>query len=916
MKERIPCFAALACTFVSLAVTGGAMAAEPGWGPVQPLPGADTVVGQLVRPLPGGRFLVLYQVPVDRMQQFGFDARLAEIDSDGAATTTDVGPTSQSGVDVATSATGDARIAWLALGDNRAIIRTQKRSPDGTLGAPQEIDPPQFANEMRVAMDRKGNSVIAYDDAWGTVYATFISAAGATSSPVVVAQVPQQTDVSTSLQGVEVGLGDNGEAVVAWSEGHSHMTCQTTDTGQTCTSDRTDYLLRTATGTSAGFAQPVTLDDVDGQSPAYDLASDASGGAAIGWQRPTDNAVRASLRAPGGAFAAPVDLGPGAMPSVAVTPDGKVVVAYATGATFGSQDIAEATGSTADGHLDTPITGETIFGSPRAAAGWSGERAVAWQAGSASRAVWIGAGGAVAPARDVACDRGAALGAAVSDGHALELFGDYTPTPDGYGASRLSFALAEPEITPGGLACPRATPGSPAGPPVQPAPFQLPYFAYDSRHRRFSTSLLSPPAGDAHASVPKDWSNGESDHTAFSQDNRDARLVAFDSMATNLVAGDRNRHRDVFVVRRARGGGNLFGTIAIASVGMHGEPANGDSSRPSLDGETHASPHCVTFQSTATNLAGGDPSPDSDVYLRDLRAGRTILLSRGLRDASDPVVDGRCRAVTFEAGGSVWVAQVGARRPLRLARGTEPDQQTNGLGAAYARSGQVFYRSYKLRRGRLVRGRERLVSATPQDRPGNGASSHPALDDAGYYAAFESTATDLCDHTCVGVESDRNGHTSDVFRRTLSPHAPTHDRMEMATYSYANKSQLPYASHDPVMSAAGENIVFDAEGGPYRSARRLGIKDARVLYTWEFPRARGQGNVRLVKRHCRVFTCNDAPTTHPSMSSRGNYIAFSSIGTEFCADIVRLIGGRDGCPTFTDVYIQYVGPSHEGRPLG
>ena len=57
--------------------------------------------------------------------------------------------------------------------------------------------------------------------------------------------------------------------------------------------------------------------------------------------------------------------------------------------------------------------------------------------------------------------------------------------------------------------------------------------------------------------------------------------------------------------------------------------------------------------------------------------------------------------------------------------------------------------------------------------------------------------------------------------------------------------------------------------------------------------------------------------SQPAMSSRGNYVGFTSRGTEFCLQAaVRLRGGRSRCPDFTDVYAMYVGPSHEGFPLG
>ena len=52
------------------------------------------------------------------------------------------------------------------------------------------------------------------------------------------------------------------------------------------------------------------------------------------------------------------------------------------------------------------------------------------------------------------------------------------------------------------------------------------------------------------------------------------------------------------------------------------------------------------------------------------------------------------------------------------------------------------------------------------------------------------------------------------------------------------------------------------------------------------------------------------------MSSRGNYIAYSTVMREFCNAILLRIETPRPCPGFTDVLATYVGPSHEGRPLG
>ena len=214
--------------------------------------------------------------------------------------------------------------------------------------------------------------------------------------------------------------------------------------------------------------------------------------------------------------------------------------------------------------------------------------------------------------------------------------------------------------------------------------------------------------------------NGPSTGGAFSQDGRAASLYAFTSAATNLVGGDSNGALDVFVLHRS----GMGGAIDRVSVASDGAQANGDSSSPSVDGTNGRSPHCVAFQSNATNLDPRDTSPDSDVYVRNLAHGTTRVVAPGATDAIHPTIDGACQLVTYEAGGTVFVANIDGGAPLAIAQGSQPDQETDGRGVAYVRNGQVWYQRYaRGRHGLAKRGPERLVSAGLSG-AGNGASAH------------------------------------------------------------------------------------------------------------------------------------------------------------------------------------------------
>jgi hypothetical protein len=116
--------------------------------------------------------------------------------------------------------------------------------------------------------------------------------------------------------------------------------------------------------------------------------------------------------------------------------------------------------------------------------------------------------------------------------------------------------------------------------------------------------------------------NGTSSGVSLS---RDANLVAFVSDASNLVPGDTNGFTDVFV-RDAR-----TNVVSLVSVATAGQPANGFSPYASMS----ADGRYVAFSSYATNLVPGAPA--AGLYLRDLQAGTTTLVSKNADGSTIPL---------------------------------------------------------------------------------------------------------------------------------------------------------------------------------------------------------------------------------------------------------------------------------------
>jgi Tol biopolymer transport system component len=89
-----------------------------------------------------------------------------------------------------------------------------------------------------------------------------------------------------------------------------------------------------------------------------------------------------------------------------------------------------------------------------------------------------------------------------------------------------------------------------------------------------------------------------------------SRYVAFTSLATNLVANDRNDITDVFIrdLRTHR--------TRLVSLGMHGQ--GDDASWVGLGAAFTRGARQFLFASWATNLVGGDTNDVADVFVRDL----------------------------------------------------------------------------------------------------------------------------------------------------------------------------------------------------------------------------------------------------------------------------------------------------------
>ena len=113
----------------------------------------------------------------------------------------------------------------------------------------------------------------------------------------------------------------------------------------------------------------------------------------------------------------------------------------------------------------------------------------------------------------------------------------------------------------------------------------------------------------------------------------DGKYVAFASIATNLVTGDTNNLRDVFL-RDLTANTTIRVSVGPAAVQSITSPIGGDSRAPSISQDGRF----VAFSSDAINLVPGDTNGIADIFVYDRTAATTsrVSISSAGNQATDP----------------------------------------------------------------------------------------------------------------------------------------------------------------------------------------------------------------------------------------------------------------------------------------
>jgi Tol biopolymer transport system component len=241
----------------------------------------------------------------------------------------------------------------------------------------------------------------------------------------------------------------------------------------------------------------------------------------------------------------------------------------------------------------------------------------------------------------------------------------------------------------------------------------------------------------------------------------DGKFVVFDSRASNLVEGDTNRFRDIFLFDRDSH------KIEKISAGLNATGTNQDSWESDISDDGSL----VVFSSFATNVVQNDTNTFRDIFIRDRRDGsvsRINLTSTGEETKGGrsrlPRMSGDGKFVTFVSqasnlpgssgsGENVYLHEVAKKSLVRVSTSarinTMPVLNVDGRFLVYlsqVRDTPPLDPPQILLFDRLASATKvTRIDVTPTKKAGTARSIAPAISRSGRYAGFVSYSKELAE---------------------------------------------------------------------------------------------------------------------------------------------------------------------------
>ena len=339
--------------------------------------------------------------------------------------------------------------------------------------------------------------------------------------------------------------------------------------------------------------------------------------------------------------------------------------------------------------------------------------------------------------------------------------------------------------------------------------------AYEIRHNRVGwDAYITKFEFEASEVIDQDQTEGDlkSDQPAVSADGR---VVAFSSLAKNLVPGDTNQRSDVFVHDRSTG------TLTRVSVASDGTQGNQRSWRPALS----AQGRYVVFESDATTLVSGDTNGNTDVFLHDRQTQETTRVSvpvdggQGDGPSTRPVVSPDGRLVAFASSATnLVVNDTNSQSDIFVY-----DRDTETLERVSVESGGIQWEA---------------------------DSTDPAFSADGTLVVF--TAKQPNNPRAIYVH-DRESRTTELA---------SVNSLGVAGKKYSQKA---------VLSGDGQTVVFESLANNFVQGDRNRVRDIFVRDL------NGQTTIRISE--ATDGTDGDAESTQPAVNTDGSVSVFSSLAT-------------------------------------
>ena len=426
----------------------------------------------------------------------------------------------------------------------------------------------------------------------------------------------------------------------------------------------------------------------------------------------------------------------------------------------------------------------------------------------------------------------------------------------------------------------------------------------------------------------------QNDTASFISVSQDAKVVVWETTATNLSVDDADALWDVYARDTDTGHTQLVSRATGA-----GPKGNGNSRYPTVS----ADGRFVAFTSESTNLDPDDTTTRGDTYVRDLQTGATILANRatgvagvkGNGDGFDGMAlsaDGRYVAWTTysnnldpaDTDGSV--SDVYAR-DLQTSTTTLVDRATGVSGAkanvgsrnpevtpdgryvAFDSSGtnlspddvdttnDIYVRDLQANTTLLVSRATGVAGAK-----GNGLSNSPSISADGRYVSFNSQATNL--------SPDDADTTTDVYVRDLLTNT-TELASRASGASGVKANAISFYNLDHNLSADGRYVSYisnatNLDPADTESFPDMYVRDLQTSTTILASRANGASGAQA-----------NFAAQAPSLSADGRYAAFMSGSTNLSPDDTDTKGDvyvRDTQDNL--IYLESRGAPGYARPKG